>query len=122
VRDIDDLLRKARSGNKDAVCDLLSAHGVDSTVIAQIAGWHSSRSAFVNLVNARKHYVRRGWLGISKPKRIKELIDMFALQPNVANNIASGHGYTQVREEAHRQLKAEADETESHHEMGNPTA
>ncbi len=81
MRDIEgDLLRKARSGDKDAICDLLSAHGVDASVIARVAHWHSSRFVFMNLVHARKHYVRRGWVGISRTDRIAELMDMFALK------------------------------------------
>ncbi len=112
MSDIDDnLLHKAKSGDKDAIFALLCAHNVDAAVLQHIAGWSNGRerdiAAFQNLVNARKHYVKRGRLLISKPARIKELIEKFSLQSNVAEHIADGSGYAAVRAEAARQLAEE---------------
>jgi hypothetical protein len=114
----DNLLQKAQSGDKDAIFAVLSGrYGVDPAIVQHISGWHRGRerdhTAFATLVAARKHYVKRGWLDISKPDRINELIEKFGLSSNVANHIANGQGYEAVRKEATRQLKADADETES---------
>ena len=106
----DDLMRKARSGDKDAVLAVLSARVRDAEIINHVAGWHTSRAESMNLVNARKHYVKRGWVHISKSVRIQELVERFGLLPNVAKHIADGRGYAPVRREAQRQLDAEAED------------
>jgi hypothetical protein len=111
MSDIDDkLLRKARSGDEDAVVAVLLAREVDLEVIDVVVGWHTSRADFVNRVNARKHYVKRRWVQTPKFACIEELVGRFGLSPNVARHIADGRGYSSVREEAQRQLKAEEDD------------
>ena len=115
MTDLDDnLLRRAKDGDRNAIFVALDRYGVDPIIIKNIAAWHPGRerdyTVFINLVNARKHYVKRGWVRIPKSARIRELVDRFGLSSNVADHIADGNGYADVRKEAQRQLTAEADE------------
>ena len=114
------LLQRARDGDENAIIFALPRYSVDPGIIEAVARLLSGRGrsrdpvVFMNLVNARKHYVKRGWRSIPKAVRIRELIDIYGLSPNVADHIANGKGYADVRKEAHRQLMAEAEEAESH--------
>jgi hypothetical protein len=123
VPDIDDnLFQRAKDGDKSAIFIALDRYGVDPAIIKSIAGWHRGRerdhAVFANLVAARKHYVQRGWDQISKAARIAELIEQFSLSPNIAKHIANAQGYEAVREEAQRQIEAEA----NYSKVGFPTA
>jgi hypothetical protein len=113
-------IQKALDGDKAALLAVLAARGVEHDIITLVASLHPSRArdeaAFANLVAARVHYIKRGWLGISKSDRIKELESKFDLKNkgDTAKHIANGKGYEAVRAEAQRQIKREAEE-------GNPT-
>jgi hypothetical protein len=125
VSDIEDL-RKARSGDRESILAVLRVHGVDPIIIGYIDGaWHRGRerdhASFLNLVAARKHYVRRGWVNIAKAERIAEITTQFSISPNVAKHLANGQGYEAVRAEAQKQLKAEAEES-NFSKVGFPTA
>jgi hypothetical protein len=119
-----DLLQRAEDGDLPATLAVLAAYRVPPKIRSNIEGrWNRGRqrdqAEYMNLVNARKHYQQRRWLNIPKAICIEELVDKFSLPRNVAGHLANGQGYSDVREEAQRQLTAE---TQSHFSsVGFPT-
>ena len=118
--DIDEnILRKARSGDKDAVLSVLTDHyRVDADIMGHIVrlygrGRQRDPVAYENLVAARKYSEKRRWLGISNQIRIQEVMSRFGLKRNIATYVVEGQSYPAVRKEAERQLQAEAEADET---------
>lgn len=101
---IEALRRKAVAGDDTAICPLLLALGVDA---ARIDALFKRDDAFSNLVAARVHYCKRRALDIPKAQCVAEIKAQFKLTEDMAGYLADGKGYSAVREEARRQIKAE---------------